>query len=143
MALNDLTKVLAKSKVNNVDVEEMRKVLANQELIKQSEGYTRSQVLSDLAKIADASGLHKLLSEKGIEGSAPGLASSKPGHITGALGELQTAAKYVEDGRKVKAVRCRLGTKKLGSEVDIILEDGTFVESQNKTLTTLLKCKGS
>lgn len=136
--MNDLTKVLAKSKVNNVDVEEIRKVLANETLIEWSDGYTRSQVLSDLAKIADASGLHKILSEKGIEGSSAGLASPKPSDIMGALGELQTAAKYAEEGRKVKAVRCRLGTKKYGSEVDIILKDGTFVEFTRKKLILLI-----
>lgn len=83
--------------------------------------------------------VYKLLSEKGIEGSSPGLASSWPSNIKGALGELRTAAAYAEAGRKVKSVRRYLGTKKHGSEVDIILEDGTFIEFTKQDIDPVKK----
>jgi hypothetical protein len=60
--------VLARKAVNSVDADELRKVLGNETLFPSGASYTRSMVLSDMEKIADADGLDKLLSEKRISG---------------------------------------------------------------------------
>jgi len=99
-----------------------------------SVNYTRIHFLEDLSKVTDVDGVDRLFVPTTMRGSSAGLASKDLSHAAGALFELQTGAKYVDEGKSIAKMRVPIGGS--GEEVDIILTNGTFVEVQLGQLTS-------